>query len=76
MIFINNIRKLRDKGRIKKSLSGFITPLSKASYSLSNKIYNDIDIFETISNITGMKIKKDELLFSEYPFLRKLVWWK
>jgi adenine specific DNA methylase Mod len=58
-------------------------------------IYNDIDIFETISNITGMKIKKlyinkavfldgdkeveikkDELLFSEYPFLRKLVWWK
>ena len=58
-------------------------------------IYNDIDIFETISNITGFKIKrlskdrclfldgdleveikKDELLFSEYPFLRKLVWWK
>jgi adenine-specific DNA-methyltransferase len=58
-------------------------------------IYDDIDIFETISNITGMKIKKlyadkcifldgdkeveikkDELLFSEYPFLRKLVWWK
>jgi adenine specific DNA methylase Mod len=60
-----------------------------------NEIYNDIDIFETISNTTGFKIKKlyedrcifldgdkeveikkDELLFSEYPFLRKLVWWK
>jgi len=58
-------------------------------------IYNDINIFETISNTTGFKIKKlyedrclfldgdkeveikkDELLFSEYPFLRKLVWWK
>jgi adenine specific DNA methylase Mod len=61
----------------------------------SDEIYNDIDIFETISNITGLKIKKlyidrcifldgdkeveikkDELLFSEYPFLRKLIWWK
>lgn len=61
----------------------------------SDEIYNNIDIFETISNTTGMKIKKlykdscifldgdkeveikkDELLFSEYPFLRKLVWWK
>ncbi|MEA2099721.1 MAG: DNA methyltransferase [Campylobacterota bacterium] len=60
-----------------------------------NEIYNDIDIFETISNTTGFKIKKlyvdrcifldgdkeveikkDELLFSEYPFLRKLIWWK
>ena len=60
-----------------------------------DEIYNDIDIFETISNTTGFKIKKlyedrclfldgdkeveikkDELLFSEYPFLRKLVWWK
>lgn len=60
-----------------------------------NEIYNDIDIFETISNITGFRIKnlsedsclfldgdkeieikKDELLFSKYPFLRKLVWWK
>ena len=60
-----------------------------------NKIYEDIDIFETISNTTGFKIKKlyedkcifldgekeveikkDELLFSKYPFLRKLVWWK
>jgi len=60
-----------------------------------NEIYNDIDIFETISNVTGFKIKKlyedrcvfldgdkeveikkDELLFSEYPFLRKLIWWK
>ena len=60
-----------------------------------NYIYDDIDIFETISNVTGFKIKKlyadrclfldgdreveikkDELLFSEYPFLRKLVWWK
>ncbi|MFK5975575.1 MAG: site-specific DNA-methyltransferase [Sulfurovum sp.] len=58
-------------------------------------IYNDIDIYETISNITGFKIKKryedsclfmdgdkevlirkDELLFSKYPFLRKLIWWK
>ena len=58
-------------------------------------IYDDIDIYETISNITGftikkryadrclfldgeneVEIKKDELLFSEYPFLRKLVWWK
>jgi len=58
-------------------------------------IYNNIDIFETISNITGFKIKKlyqdrclfldgdkeveikkDKLLFSEYPFLRKLVWWR
>jgi len=58
-------------------------------------IYNDIDIFETISNTTGftikklyvdrcifldgdkeVEIKKDELLFSEYPFLRKLIWWK
>jgi len=58
-------------------------------------IYRDIDIYETISNTTGFKIKKlyenrclfldgdkeveikkDELLFSEYPFLRKLVWWK
>ncbi len=61
----------------------------------SEAIYSDIDIFETISNTTGFKIKKlyenkclfldgdkeveikkDELLFSEYPFLRKLVWWK
>ena len=61
----------------------------------SNEIYSDIDIFETISNTTGFKIKKlyvdrclfldgdkeveikkDELLFSTYPFLRKLVWWK
>ncbi|MDQ7062183.1 MAG: DNA methyltransferase [Sulfurimonas sp.] len=60
-----------------------------------NEIYNDIDIFETISNTTGFRIKKlyedrcifldgdkevevkkDKLLFSEYPFLRKLVWWK
>ncbi|MFK7780393.1 MAG: site-specific DNA-methyltransferase, partial [Candidatus Gracilibacteria bacterium] len=60
-----------------------------------NEIYNDIDIFETISNTTGFKIKKlyenrcifldgdkeveikkDELLFSEYPFLRKLIWWR
>jgi DNA modification methylase len=66
------------------------------SVSLDFKnIYDDIDIFETISNITGFKIKrvyedrclflngnkeveikKDELLFSEYPFLRKLVWWR
>jgi adenine specific DNA methylase Mod len=60
-----------------------------------HEIYNDIDIFETISNTTGFKIKKlykdrcifldgdkeveilkDELLFTEYPFLRKLIWWK
>jgi len=60
-----------------------------------DEVYDDIDIYETISNITGFKIKKlyvdrclfldgdkeveikkDELLFSEYPFLRKLVWWK
>jgi adenine specific DNA methylase Mod len=58
-------------------------------------IYDDIDIFETISNISGWKIKKrlkdkcvfldedreieikeDELYFSEYPFLRDLIWWK
>ena len=58
-------------------------------------IYDDIDIYETISNITGftikkryadrclfldgereLTIKKDALFFSEYPFLRKLVWWK
>jgi adenine-specific DNA-methyltransferase len=58
-------------------------------------IYADIDIFETISNATGMKIKqlyeekcifldgdkeismdKNNLSFSEYPFLRKLIWWK
>ncbi|MEA2049529.1 MAG: site-specific DNA-methyltransferase [Campylobacterota bacterium] len=58
-------------------------------------IYDDIDIFETISNVTGMKIKKlyenkcifldgdketiidkNNLSFSEYPFLRKLIWWK
>ncbi len=58
-------------------------------------IYDDIDIFETISNIGGWKIKQrfedkcifldggneievkeDELYFSEYPFLRDLIWWK
>jgi len=58
-------------------------------------IYDDIDIYETISNITGFTIKKcyadrclfldaeqeveiqkNALFFSEYPFLRKLVWWK
>jgi len=58
-------------------------------------IYDDSDIFETISNITGftikklyedrcifldgdkeIEIKKDALLFSEYPFLRKLIWWR
>jgi adenine specific DNA methylase Mod len=59
------------------------------------KIYDDIDIFETISNTTGFKIKKlhkdkclfldgdkeitidkNNLVFGEYPFLRKLIWWK
>ena len=58
-------------------------------------IYDDIDIFETISNLSGWKIKQrfedkcifldgnkeieikeDELYFSEYPFLRELIWWK
>lgn len=58
-------------------------------------IYDDIDIFETISNVTGMKIKKlyedrcifldgdkeitidkNNLSFGEYPFLRKLIWWR
>ncbi len=58
-------------------------------------IYDDIDIFETISNIAGFKIKrlykdkcifldgdkevvvdKNNLSFGEYPFLRKLIWWK
>ncbi|MEA3353355.1 MAG: DNA methyltransferase [Campylobacterota bacterium] len=68
----------------------------KENITISFKnIYNDIDIFETISNVTGMKIKKlyedrcifldgdkektidkNELSFSEYPFLRKLIWWK
>ena len=58
-------------------------------------IYDDIDIYETISNLSGWKIKQrfkdrcifldgnkeievkeDELYFSEYPFLRDLIWWK
>lgn len=58
-------------------------------------IYKNIDIFETISNLTGWKIKQrfrdktifvdkkneieikeDELYFSEYPFLRDLIWWR
>ena len=60
-----------------------------------DEIYNDIDIFETISNITGFRIKKiheekcifldkdkeilidkNNLNFSDYPFLRQLIWWK
>lgn len=59
------------------------------------KIYDDINIFETISNTTGFKVKKlyedkcvfldgdkevtidkNNLSFSEYPFLRKLIWWR
>jgi hypothetical protein len=59
-------------------------------------IYEDIDIWESISNVSGWKIKQrfidrciyidksgkeievkeDELYFSEYPFLRDLIWWK
>ena len=58
-------------------------------------IYDDIDIFETISNLSDWKIKQrfedrcifldgnkeievkeNELYFSEYPFLRDLIWWK
>jgi len=58
-------------------------------------IYEDIDIYETISNLTGWKIKRrqkkscifldkdreveikeDKLYFSDYPFLRDLIWWK
>ena len=58
-------------------------------------IYDDIDIYETISNISGWKIKRrledscifldgdreveikeSELYFSDYPFLRDLIWWK
>lgn len=60
-----------------------------------NGIDPTIDIFETISNLTGMKIKhrnnekctfidngkevvieKEKLYFGDYPYLRKLVWWK
>jgi adenine specific DNA methylase Mod len=59
-------------------------------------IYKDVDIWESISNVSGWKIKQrfidrciyidksgkeievkeDELYFSEYPFLRDMIWWK
>jgi len=58
-------------------------------------IYSDIDIWESISNVSGWKIKQrfknrcifddkgkeieikeDDLYFSDYPFLRDLIWWK
>ena len=61
----------------------------------ANSIYENIDIWESISNVSGWKIKQrfedrcvfkdgdkiveikeDELYFSEYPFLRDLIWWK
>ena len=61
----------------------------------ANAIYENIDIWESISNVSGWKIKQrfedrcvfkdgdkiveikeDELYFSEYPFLRDLIWWK
>ena len=64
----------------------------KLNYKLINE---NIDIFETISNITGFRIKKknintcvfldkgkeviidkNNLNFSDYPFLRQLIWWK
>ena len=64
----------------------------KLNYKLINE---NIDIFETISNITGFRIKKKDinicvfldkdkeviidknnLNFSDYPFLRQLIWWK
>jgi len=61
----------------------------------ANSIYENIDIWESISNVSGWKIKQrfedrcifkdgdkiveikeNELYFSEYPFLRDLIWWK
>ena len=91
-----NKDNLIDLYKSEKLATDKVVDIDKESVKLnSNEIYSDIDIFETISNTTGFKIKKlykdrcifldgdkeveikkDELLFSEYPFLRKLVWWK
>jgi adenine specific DNA methylase Mod len=56
------------------------------------QLYPDVDMSETISNLTGKKIKKitkdkaifeddleidlNNLTFEEYPFLKPLIWWE
>jgi adenine specific DNA methylase Mod len=55
------------------------------------KLYPDVDIAETFSNLTGKKIRKlnaervefedgqkivfDEMIFGEYPWIKPLIWW-
>ncbi|MFH5884019.1 DNA methyltransferase [Halalkalibaculum sp. DA3122] len=55
------------------------------------KLYPDVDIAETLSNLTGKKIRKlnaervefedgqeivfDEMTFGEYPWIKPLIWW-
>lgn len=55
------------------------------------KLYEDVDIAETLSNLTGKKIRKlnatrvifedgqevifDEMAFGDYPWIKPLIWW-
>lgn len=55
------------------------------------KLYNDVDIAETLSNLTGKRIKKlnkkrmifeddqevvfKKMTFGEYPWIKPLIWW-
>ena len=55
------------------------------------KLYQEVDIAETLSNLTGKKIRKlnaervvfedgqeivfEEMTFGEYPWIKPLIWW-
>ena len=86
IIDLYNSRKLITKNALNKENGVTLNPKA---------IYEDVDIWESISNVSGWKIKRrfkdrcifkdseneieikeDELYFSDYPFLRDLIWWK
>ncbi len=86
IIDLYNSRKLIAQNALNKENGVTLNPKA---------IYEDVDIWESISNVSGWKIKRrlsgscifkdseneieikeDELYFSDYPFLRDLIWWK